>query len=371
MNVQEQGRVERRDIGELIREVKSVVGPRLLLVLAAGMIAVSVLTYIAAHLLVKPMLLRFAAHNGLRSVVGSVESGGDPATFGLRLSANSSVLDVGWDALSPIIQAAQSGKLIISDGPVNREVQLSRDQLQNGRLIYGRPVSGDFMLTLEVMDSKSHGLAESVRVTGASFAGLSLPYRRQGSTVSTPALDSQPDHRVLGPAEHPASYLQSGDPAAVLKGHDLFPRGAGRAAAERRIVQSVAKPIAASFSNITGPAAPLANPLAGEPYATTIPVTSGAKLLTPATVLSPYYPDIHPGSGPTLETNLFISVKVKINEAGEVTSAALAQQDPSAPPYYVDEALKAARSWRFSPAMVSGRPVASEMEIQFHFSPAP
>ncbi|MBV9084263.1 MAG: energy transducer TonB [Acidobacteriaceae bacterium] len=284
-----------------------------------GTVIVSVLTYMAAHIYVKPMLLHLAANEQAQLAPANATNSGSFA-LGLRVNQNGKSLELAWDPVSQAIQSARSGKLVINDGALVREVGLDRNQLREGRLFY-MPLTGDVNVRLAVTDADAHTVAESVQV----FSGATAP--------SNPLRSSIPD--INDPA------LLQADRLATLSD----------------------KPDDLGTPN-TGALDEFSPPVPRKSQA-----RSSAKSATPATVLSQVAPTFKPGTSPELKRDLLVSVAVKIDRTGRVTAASPMASAEEIPEFFVDQAVSAARLWRFSPAKVEGKPVASEMDIQFHFTP--
>lgn len=136
-------------------------------------VLLSLLTYIAAHLYVKPMLLDLA-----REQVGEKPAKGASATLpvrnslGLSVSENGTALELQWDRLSPTIQGANVGKLSIMDGTLLRQIDLDQDQLRSGRIIY-IPVLGDVSFRLEIRNPTSPPVFESIHVLNGVLSSMS------------------------------------------------------------------------------------------------------------------------------------------------------------------------------------------------------
>ena len=135
---------------------------------ALATIVVSVLTYVAAHFWLKPLVVDMAGGVGMGRLAGGADT---DKGLGLRaMQSGTSALEIIWNGRSPLIQAAPSGRLFIVNGPVKRELDLGPDQLKSGQVFY-IPVVSDVTFRLEVTDSASHSTAESVRVLNG-MAGL-------------------------------------------------------------------------------------------------------------------------------------------------------------------------------------------------------
>jgi TonB family protein len=212
----------------------------------------------------------------------------------------------------------------------------------------GRPQDMSMSSQLDELDSRKK------RTPAGAVRGLPQPgigVAREGANSA--AIRDLNHLSTKHPRISSGSHIVSGDSAiqkeAAVPGMGTGPGGKPQAGGG-----------ASSASFFQGPL--LSSPL----YAHSPETTNVNKLLTPATVVSPYYPAVRQGA-PVLNSDLTVPVTVQINEFGEVRSAALARPDPSVPRYYADEAVNAARAWRFSPARINGKAVPSEMEIGIHF----
>jgi TonB family protein len=78
-------------------------------------------------------------------------------------------------------------------------------------------------------------------------------------------------------------------------------------------------------------------------------------------------PDVSQKARDTIRGRVRVTVKVRVDSAGEVSDAELDFAGPSK--YFADLALQAARRWAFTPPEVNGKSVASEWRLQFEFTP--
>ena len=76
-------------------------------------------------------------------------------------------------------------------------------------------------------------------------------------------------------------------------------------------------------------------------------------------------PDVPLSARNTIQGKIRVSVRVRVNPSGEVTSATLASAGPSK--YFASKALEASRRWKFRPPEVDGQPVSSEWVLRFQF----
>jgi TonB family protein len=84
-------------------------------------------------------------------------------------------------------------------------------------------------------------------------------------------------------------------------------------------------------------------------------------------VLDQVLPDVSEKARATIHGKVRVSVKVRVDSAGGVSSAEFDSPGPSQ--FFADLALKAARKWAFTPPEVNGKSVASEWRLRFEFTP--
>jgi len=82
-------------------------------------------------------------------------------------------------------------------------------------------------------------------------------------------------------------------------------------------------------------------------------------------VLQQVLPDVSPGAKNTITGHVKVGVRVAVDTAGNVTQATLISAGPSR--YFANQALAAARRWKFSPPRVREEPSSSEWILRFEF----
>lgn len=85
-------------------------------------------------------------------------------------------------------------------------------------------------------------------------------------------------------------------------------------------------------------------------------------------VLQQVMPDVSRSAQNTITGRIKVSVQVSVNSSGSVTQARLSSPGPSK--YFANQALTAARRWKFNPPQVDGGAVASEWVLRFQFGRA-
>src|SRR6202030_451836 len=85
-------------------------------------------------------------------------------------------------------------------------------------------------------------------------------------------------------------------------------------------------------------------------------------------VLQQVVPDVSRSARNTITGRIKVSVQVSVASSGSVTQARLTSAGPSK--YFANQALVAARRWKFNPPQVDGEAVASEWVLRFQFGRA-
>jgi TonB family protein len=129
----------------------------------------------------------------------------------------------------------------------------------------------------------------------------------------------------------------------------------------------VAKPVQPAKDKMTaqtvpaGPAPPALSNHAGTE------VTSPAGFVRGA-VLHQVLPDAPQRARDTIQGKVRVSVKVHVDESGNVTAATFESPGPSK--YFADRVLQAAQQWKFRPAQMNGRNVPSDWTLRFEIDSA-
>ena len=79
-------------------------------------------------------------------------------------------------------------------------------------------------------------------------------------------------------------------------------------------------------------------------------------------------PDTPAKANRTIHGKVEVTIRLNVDANGAVSNARIDSQGHSR--YFAEKALQAARKWRFKPAQVSGKAVASEWVLRFDFRPA-
>ena len=136
------------------------------------------------------------------------------------------------------------------------------------------------------------------------------------------------------------------------------------------IVQPPQKPAATTSdkkpaASLPAPAPPVKQTHTAEPAATNTAAPAG---FVRGAVVYQAMPDAPQKARDTIQGKVRVSVKVHVDESGNVTEAAFDSPGPSK--YFADRVLQAAQLWKFRPAQVDGRNVASDWILRFEIDPA-
>ena len=86
---------------------------------------------------------------------------------------------------------------------------------------------------------------------------------------------------------------------------------------------------------------------------------------TKGSVAQQVMPDLSPKASSTITGTVKVGIDVDVDASGKVTDASITSQGPSK--YFANQALKAAKGWKFVPAQLSGQGVPSEWRLEFRF----
>ena len=136
-------------------------------------------------------------------------------------------------------------------------------------------------------------------------------------------------------------------------------------AASKRSNSSSAHPPPETQTQETGPAdVPIAPPQSsGSARERSGKANSGS--VVKGAVLERVMPRVSPSAMRTIEGRFSVGVRVKVDALGRVTDAKLVSRGPSQ--YFARLSVDAARDWKFRPAQVQDRAVASEWNLRFGF----
>ncbi len=310
-----------------------------------------------------------------------------PSALGLRLEAQGDRLLLSWNRQDVLVRHASNGFLEIVDGRLRRQIVLDASQVANGSILY-HPTSDDVSFQLEVRGADGRHEAESMRVLEAPKPpALDLSPEQPGARK--PAIDisrREPERQLKPPTVAPSERkpLEAPAPAAL-------PETAGNPPAP-----NLTRPTAESPSSSAKLTVPEASSSAvpedvSEPREPTIPASTAApepiapgrqpavtnpvqkQLATPSSYQPPrptrqILPNIRALSPSILADAGQVEILVKVNTAGQVTSAQFVPHGRTSHSVVIGASLAAAKLWQFAPALLNAKPVESEHSILFQFS---
>ncbi|HXN99354.1 MAG TPA: protein kinase [Candidatus Acidoferrales bacterium] len=199
------------------------------------------------------------------------------------------------------------------------------------------------------------------------------------SPVQTPTQQPAPASKPQAPLVAKSSPQPTPPPVAKLgeQQHATSQQAplVAKAAPQQHAVQPPSAPQLAANSADRSPKNPDENKSAAStPAPLPIPARSGTPVTTAATgvvrgkVIQQILPDAPQKARNTIRGKVRLTVKVHVNDSGNVTEAALAAPGPSQ--YFADRTLKAAQLWKFTPAKLDGRNVPSDWLLHFEIDPA-
>jgi periplasmic protein TonB len=265
---------------------------------------------------------KFSGVGASPAAPGSSESATNPI-LGLKVERRATDWRLRWNRAATV--NATHGHLMITDGAIQKQLDLDIHELQNGSIVY-TPATDDAVLRLEIVTSAStNPITESVRLVAGALPLLPLQTQARHSSPTGGARVARSD-------------------GAWAKGADV---------AEAAVSQQV--PIVRSLLRV-----PRSKPVPTAPPASDAGKQGGT--IEPATLISrkePAYPataNENPGSGT-------VEVRFRISPEGRVYDV----KSASGSPVLAQAAIEAVEAWCYEPARLNGAPVDSEASTNFDF----
>ncbi len=271
------------------------------------------------------------------------------------------LINVRWNAQSPVIEQARDGRLVITEhDKAPRMIALDVAQLKTGHLTY-QSAAESIQFDLEVND-------RSGAVAKESILSLSSPAGSQPQTPREPVATVKP--QVVPPAA-PAK-IQTPAPAAVQAAAQVPQESPAKARAfvpptqQNREPGAVidAPPALASAPvtplgvTLTTPLAPVSPPPPGAPQQ--IRVESNLQAANLIKRVVPVYPVLARSAG----IQGIVRFTAVIGKDGKIQNLKLI----SGPPPLVDAASEAVKRWLYRPTLLNGQPVEVITQINVNFT---
>lgn len=290
--------------------------------------------------------------------------------FSLRAEALSDGLRLKWDQNSPALRDADDAVVWISDGGQQKRIYLNRDLLRNGSIMYW-PNSDDVNFRFE---AKNH--SESLRAVAPKLPGSKnepASYARARTQEYPEAVPVESMRRNEASPERRSD--QQEEPRRVLNLPSVTPAQAQAEAEMATLPDNIKteQPKLDKPAVLREPARPRpatdvkterASPL--RRIAGVIPGLFRGKKndnFTPAKAVRQVSPNVPDSISIDNETR--VSVRVSLDERGHVRGTDLMTK--SVDSRLANAAMEAAKRWRFEPARVQDKAVASSVIVNFHF----
>jgi periplasmic protein TonB len=344
---------------------------------------------------------RPAALQAGRSLAPAARTAASPAAskspLALTAERRGADLALSWDHEAPAVVNATFGMLLIRGAGVSRDIPLSPEQLRSGAVLY-TPTTDQVEIQLNVVSGN--------QATHDSLIALLPPKGDAHPVVATAQTIETRQPAPAAPVEHPSQKAPSPPPKAfsppptsppstdpALSSINSINESAPAvppippSAAEGAPLVNQLMPASTVAVPTPAPTAPVAPATAGPPStippsvpaiaAAAPPTASGPATQTPpspqptvqATPIFRVVPRFPDALHSILTKQKTVQVRVFIDASGKpVNAEALPQPDSYKA---LDEAARAAvMQWKFQPAKIGNRSVASSLVLEFSFSPA-
>jgi hypothetical protein len=317
----------------------------------------------------------------------SADTAADTATdtrVQLNLLRTGSDLLITWKRMpgggSPLV----SGRLTISDSGYRKEFLLDREQMASGRMLY-QPLTNDVTVRMEARNTRDVRVSDTMR----SFRQEPVPapaltadrVAMLATTGGPPVREHviQVQARATRESEEPAELTDpepEGSPALRSRftppPPGISPNGTGVPAP----VMLEPPPLTAiTTAELRTPVHFLQQPRA-IPTPSWEQAEQEAAVETPpgydftaAVALHSPKPQYPRNSIPSLTGTVDVAVKAHVSSTGEVVSTQTPVPAGTTEKLLAIVAEKTAKKWKFRPAKLNGRPVPSEVTINFRFVP--
>jgi hypothetical protein len=312
-------------------------------------------------------------------------------SFQLTATRENNSLTLLWDSEAAVVRSAQKGVLVIEDGQREAQQTLDPADLRSGKLVYV-PSHSNVRFRMDLVSQTGAVETASIRVLGLaprSLAQIVDPstkdadaFRSRTKMDAPPSASSDDAPTQLRPVSDAGGELEVDQPLVTAAIRSTPPETTPAVEKERKQVSSAPSPIPVAFTKPTSTAETQTNLIAQQtlpsPAVTpVVPTEMPPRLLISQATQEPRVktktnPSIPLGLQSMLRSRsraqVVIPVRVRIGTLGEVTSAH-ADLSPGGvlESQLANIAATTARYWTFYPATIDGRPVSSELVINFKF----
>jgi hypothetical protein len=324
-----------------------------------------------------------------------------PVELNAQRTAGGNEWRVSWNRASTAIRNADKARLVIQDGPLNKEVQLTDADLRTGSIIFS-PLTDNVNLKLELFDT-AHGrdFSEAIRVLGPTYASPSRAFEQAVDSVlrglSVGLSSGESGRNVVRQIEQsalPDSKRELPEESQPRARRPFLPSDSGRITVSRTATDLPEPPdvqiagVSQASPASRGSFNPLQWPLPIGPQAASNSAAPGPPLnkkpnvavqseaapglepaspasrssrLEPAqlvTRVEPVYPKL-----PFPRAPVSVHIEATIGEDGRLHDA----KALSGPVLFRKSALAAIDRWLYRPAKLSGRNISTPTIIDVHF----
>ena len=296
---------------------------------------------------------RFYADPPAQIVSASAERLVISSPLSLSTEDDSDGIAITWDSKVHPFRDARIAVFSIKDGPSQREVALTKAEIQTNRLRY-TPKSRRFEVTLETFDGSGKSIRDSVM--------FSIPETSMRSRA-----------RVEPTTARPAAIPTV--PVATLRKFAPPPKSPVRINRTESVLVDAPPPVDLTSRALSAPAVTVDHTIRTS-APTVIPrlqvagTPDSAPAVLPPVASRQINPVVPPHVKAMIRTTTTVGVRVRIDERGRVTAAELVTPASGLASYLGHSALQAARGWSFHPARRNGVGIASESILKFSFAPS-
>ncbi len=299
-------------------------------------------------------------------------------SLGLNVVPEGDVLRITWNRNSPAVRSGTGGTLRIDEGTQRRDLTLTPAQLSSGSVMYR---SGAVDVTFHLTVNGGTHAQETIRfVTGAAPPAAAPPVTTEAPKAATsaplpPLAGERPELRPIRKSEAPV------EPAAAQPAPKRQDSPAMRFTPEQNL-PSKSEPAPPAVQQPEVPAQPAAAPVQPPATGQVVDEKPAPPPWEPMKSVMHYFDDSavthptpvrearpkQPKSGMPSQP-VQIRVLVAVDTHGDVAGAQPVDPPANAGEDLIDEALAAARRWKFEPARDHGKKVRATYTITFRFPP--
>lgn len=295
---------------------------------------------------------------------------------GLRLS---------WDRNNPAIENARNGVLWIRDGKLEKRLDLDHRQLTSGSLIYW-PTSSDVNFRMDVSTAANNVSESLLAYSGGPPPQASVPETSaKPSVVATYPMGRETDRRQTR-SRLSDSRLPDGKEANSNKPSPVVAAPSTEAPAVASIEpphiehENGALTPPPIHENISVPLATVSvEPVQESVFRRAVQTVPGLRLLqrhrykggdrfTPAKAVRESTPRVPRSVARDLRQETPVDLRLHVEQNGSISQTELTSDTKDK--RLVGLAAEAAKHWRFEPARIGDKPVASKVVLHFLFRPA-